>query len=53
MELTPAGAGPSAEVAEDGTVTNREHFVKSKILSHFYQREDLPDTYGDCYDDSG
>jgi predicted aspartyl protease len=35
VELTPAGAGPSAEVAEDGTVTNREHSVKSKILSHF------------------
>jgi hypothetical protein len=35
VELTPAGARPSAEVAEDGTVTNREHSVKSKILSHF------------------
>jgi hypothetical protein len=35
VELTPAGAGPSAEVAEDGTVTNREHSVRSKILSHF------------------
>jgi len=35
VELTPVGAGPSAEVAEDGTVTNQEHSVKSKILSHF------------------
>jgi len=35
VELTPAGAGPSAEVAEDGIVTNREHSVRSKILSHF------------------
>jgi hypothetical protein len=35
MELTPVSAGPSAEVAEDGTITNREHSVRSKILSHF------------------
>ncbi len=35
VELTSASAGPSAEVAEDGTVTNREHPVRSKILSHF------------------
>ncbi len=35
VELTLAGAGPSAEVAKDGTVTNREHSVRSKILSHF------------------
>ncbi|CAM6077267.1 unnamed protein product [Sphagnum tenellum] len=35
VELTSAGAGPLAEVAEDGTVTNREHSVRSKILSHF------------------
>jgi predicted aspartyl protease len=35
MELTPAGAGPSVEVAEDGTVTNWEHSIRSKILSHF------------------
>ncbi len=35
VELTPAGAGPSTEVAEDGIVTNQEHSVRSKILSHF------------------
>ncbi|CAM6019453.1 unnamed protein product [Sphagnum balticum] len=35
VELTPVGAGPSAEVAEDGIVTNREHSIRSKILSHF------------------
>ncbi|CAK9225727.1 unnamed protein product [Sphagnum troendelagicum] len=35
VELTSTGAGPSAKVAKDGTVTNREHSVRSKILSHF------------------
>ncbi|CAK9862880.1 unnamed protein product [Sphagnum jensenii] len=35
MEFQPVGAGPSAGVTEEGTVTNREHSVRSKILSHF------------------
>jgi len=35
VELTPTDAGRSAAVAEDGTVTNQEHSVRSKILSHF------------------
>jgi len=35
VELPPAAAEPSTEVAEDGTVTNREHSIRSKILFHF------------------
>jgi hypothetical protein len=35
VELPPAGVVPSTEVAEDGTVTNRENSIRSKILSHF------------------
>jgi len=35
VELPPPAAVPSTEVAEDGTVTNREHSIRSKILSHF------------------
>jgi len=32
VELPPAVAGPSTEAAEDGTVTNQEHSIRSKIL---------------------
>ncbi len=53
MELTLAGAGPSAEVAEDGIVTNWEHSVRSKILSHFIKGKISLTPIGDCYDDSG
>jgi predicted aspartyl protease len=35
VELPPAGVGPSTEVAEDGTIMNRENSIRSKILSHF------------------
>jgi hypothetical protein len=35
VELPPAGVGPSNEVAEDGTISNRENSIRSKILSHF------------------
>jgi hypothetical protein len=35
VELPAATAGPSTEAAEDGTVMNREHSIRSKILSHF------------------
>ncbi len=35
VELPLAAAVPSTKVAEDGTVTNREHSIRSKILSHF------------------
>jgi len=35
VELPPAAAVPSTEAAKDGTVTNREHSIRSKILSHF------------------
>ncbi len=35
VELPPPAARPSTEAAEDGTGTNREHSIRSKILSHF------------------
>ncbi len=35
VELPPVAVGPSTEAAEDGTGTNREHSIRSKILSHF------------------
>jgi len=35
VELPPTAAGSSTEVAGDGTGTNREQSIRSKILSHF------------------
>jgi len=39
IELPPAATIPLTEVAEDGTITNREHSIRSKILSHFIKRK--------------
>ncbi len=35
VELPLVAAEPSTKAAEDGTVTNREHSIRSKIFSHF------------------
>jgi hypothetical protein len=35
VEVVPGGDVPSPEAAGQGTIVNRENFIRSKILSHF------------------